>query len=955
MTARQGFLQLAPGRAGVLLLMLAAGFSMGDSCTPPPTPVPGTGSALFESPQVNPVALSGDGTRLYVANTTSGTVSVVDVSSPSAPVQLAQVQVGVDPVGIAVRPKVNPGDAAEDELIFVTNHISDSISVISGNKLHVVQTIQALDANGVTTTDEPVGVAFASPLRAFVTLDQPNQVLVLDLDAAGTATIHATRLNITSQAPRAIAVANNRLYVAASESGNESEFPTCAPSDARGLNLASSTDQGCEFKLNAQFFAMFALSPNVGGRVIHDTDVPDRDLFVFNATTLALVGSAIENVSTLLYGLAVGNGGNRVYVTSTDARNNQNGLAALGNRMFVNRLSFLDCVGSCASYTAPTHVDLDVSAPGALTFPTPYGIAASTDGATLVATAAGSDGASGFPGLYTLNAAGQVVGSLVTGAIPQGVALRSHPTTGAAQTAYVLNTVGSTLSIVDVSLPASPQLLSTLPVGSDPTPTAVKNGRIAFNSARGSTSGTFSCESCHPAGNTDQLLWTINTVAAPGGTDPNGAHPEPRTTMPVRGLRDTIPLHWDGTLADPIGGTFVPGDSAPDCNLAVDGEFGCIRRMVDASLSGVMCSQPACGVGASGLPGALTSQQRDDLAVFLGAVSFPPSPKRRPTDALSSTALQGVRDFFTNDDGGGLVGLTCADNAAGCHSLPLGVISNSATVGGFDAPSMRGMWDRYMVFSNGIFSSQEGLVFAQGLLPGETIWVPAQGMTERGNFLATFPAGFTPAYNVPGTRIWDFLSEMSVGLPALLGRQVQVTPANATAPATAAAMNELETAATNGKITAVLRDLLIGELRFKPETGRWTSALSGATYTGQALRSYIAGGTETLTITARLPENVQAGGPRQPLLSPQLPDPGTPNIPRPAAGSTATLVLAHAYVESAGKVLVDGAPCAGCSFTLPSTGVISLVVSPVPPAGAHVVQVLNPNGLASNEMPIISQ
>jgi len=66
-------------------------------------------------------------------------------------------------------------------------------------------------------------------------------------------------------------------------------------------------------------------------------------------------------------------------------------------------------------------------------------------------------------------------------------------------------------------------------------------------------------------------------------------------------------------------------------------------------------------------------------------------------------------------------------------------------------------------------------------------------------------------------------------------------------------------------------------------------------------------------------------------------------------------VLAHAYVESAGKVLVDGAPCAGCSFTLPSTGVISLVVSPVPPPGAHVVQVLNPNGLASNEMPIISQ
>jgi hypothetical protein len=228
-------------------------------------------------------------------------------------------------------------------------------------------------------------------------------------------------------------------------------------------------------------------------------------------------------------------------------------------------------------------------------------------------------------------------------------------------------------------------------------------------------------------------------------------------------------------------------------------------------------------------------------------------------------------------------------------------------------------------------------------------------MTERGSFLATFPAGFTPAYNVPGTRIWDFINEMSVGLPALLGRQVQVTPANATAAATVSAMNELETAAANGKITAVLRDLLLGELRFKPATGLWTSATSGAAYSGQQLRDYVAAGTETVTITARLPENVQAGGPRQPLLSPQLPDPGTPNIPRPTAGTTATLVLAHSYVDSAGKVLVDGAPCAGCSFTLPSAGVISLVVSPVPAAGVHVVQVLNPNGLASNEMPIISQ
>ena len=29
---------------------------------------------------------------------------------------------------------------------------------------------------------------------------------------------------------------------------------------------------------------------------------------------------------------------------------------------------------------------------------------------------------------------------------------------------------------------------------------------------------------------------------------------EARTTMPVRGLKNTLPLHWDGTLGDPFNG-----------------------------------------------------------------------------------------------------------------------------------------------------------------------------------------------------------------------------------------------------------------------------------------------------------------------------------------------------------------------------------------------------------------
>jgi YVTN family beta-propeller protein len=683
--------------------MALAGGSLGvDACQQ--ARLPASGAALFTSPQTRPLALSADGTLLYVANTTAGSVSMLDVSKPAAPLEIAEIKVGLDPVGIAVRPKASPDD---DEYVYVTNHVSDSISVISRAAADVVQTLQGIDpATGVTTTDEPVGIAFAGPSRAFVSLDHPNEVLVIDVDAAGRATIRPERLAITAQAPRALAVSDGRLYVAAFESGNQTEFPSCEALDPRGLAEGDASDEGCQFPLRlldgirdlttfeidvGVIIEFAANSPNLGGRVIRDRDVPDRDLFVFDARTLAPI-DVVPGVGTLLYDVGAGSGG-RVYVTNTEARNHLDGLAALDNRMFDNRLALLEC--SAAGCASPTQIDLE-GASNALgvTVPTPYGLAVSADGATLVVSVAGSDGeptsAPGtppgqarIPGLVTLDADGNVLGAVPTGAIPQGVVLASNAA-GAASTAYVLNTVESSVSVVDVSTPSAPRVIATLPVGSDPTPPLVRRGRIAFSSARASTSGTFSCESCHPNGNTDQLLWTINSVNGPDeGPDPDGEHPEPRTTMPIRGLRDTLPLHWDGTLGDPFGGpngADKAADLPPSCDL--DDEQSCFRHLVDASLRGVMCAQDAgCPTGVASdvfgvlLPGALDDADRDAMAVFLSSVSYPPSPKRRPSDVLSGQANLGVQDFFTDEDGLGLGGgngignavgfapITCADNS----------------------------------------------------------------------------------------------------------------------------------------------------------------------------------------------------------------------------------------------------------------------------------------------------
>ena len=1035
----------------IALVPLAALSLLAFQCQPPS--LPRSGAQLYLSPQVDPMALSNDGTRLYVANTTSGTLSVLDLTNPLAPTRLAEVKVGHDPTSVAVLPGLVDGD----ELVFVVNHISDSISVVSRNKLAIVQTIQELDANGVTLTDEPVSIEFASASRAFVTLDQPNQVLVLDIDAQGRATINPTRLAITAQAPRALSVSGGKLFVAPFESGNQTEFPTCFPDDPRGLGIHEDdsirSDEGCE--LTAQLigginpttlqlqlgtiFQFAAQDPNIGGRVIRDTDLPDRDLFVFDAQTLALE-QTVDTLGTMLTGLAaheVPVAGplpvSRLWMVHTEARNELDGLGALDNHLFENRVAVIDCVGSTCTPTAT--VDLDASAAAAglgQTVPNPWGVAVSGDGNTVVVTAAAADGDPGdgrppMHGLFTLDRDGNVQGSALVGALPEGVVVKSGAG-GAAQVAYVLNTADSSVSVVDLADPQHPATVgSAIVVGHDPTPAQIRLGRIAFHTARGSTTKTFACGSCHPNGNIDQLQWTINSVNSPDdGIDAGGQFAEPRTTMPIRGLRDTLPLHWEGVLSDPIPGVNPQAaafDTAPDCDISAVGEIGCVRHLVDAALAGPNCQHNTpngCEVGegqagpdGANLPGALTETERNAMAAFQLAVAFPPPPARRPTDKLSPFANKGVSDFFTNEDGEGVntgVGQalnfapsTCADNPMGCHSLPLTAGTNSNVVGGFDAPSARGMWDRSTLFSNGIFSSQEVLQGAQdcadgyepaprtfdvnlgsGVIPVtisgdpcnlrspeielflfplaqlpfptyETIWDPAVGMTERGSFVATFEGLFALVYGVRGDAIWQFQLEFGTGLPGLTGRQVSIDPANPDDPDTLAQLDLIERYAAEGRVTAVAEGYHLGEMRFVPALHAW-QAPSGWAQSTDELREWATQMGSAITVTADLPENMSIGGAdRQPLLDV---DPDrraaevtgdAPSLPRPLENAAATFRLGAQYVDPAASVLVDGDLCEDCSFTpttTPSVGApaIDMTIDPGLGHGVHVVQVQNPNG-----------
>ena len=74
----------------------------------------------FEAPQIHPLALTPDGTRLLAVNTPNATLSVFQLVSGS-PVLTAEIPVGLEPVSVAAR---NNREA------WVVNWLSDSVSIV---------------------------------------------------------------------------------------------------------------------------------------------------------------------------------------------------------------------------------------------------------------------------------------------------------------------------------------------------------------------------------------------------------------------------------------------------------------------------------------------------------------------------------------------------------------------------------------------------------------------------------------------------------------------------------------------------------------------------------------------------------------------------------------------------------------------------------------------------------
>lgn len=877
------------------------------------------GHPTFVSPHASPITINGD--HVFVANTPSDTVDVIHSETREI---IARVNVGIDPVGIAVRP-----DGKE---VWVSNHVSDSVSVIdtdpaSPTYLHVIATVQQFDPETKATRfDEPVGIAFANNEKAYVALSSENEIAVVNVATRKV----ENRLTITAQDPRAIRVRGDRLYVIPFESNNQTQ-----------LSGGTGEIDGDLVTFNAHEHSIAnnnVLSLGHVVDIVKHPEVPDRDLYVFDTKTDDLV-EVVDTLGTLLYGLTVDSSG-RVFIAQTDARNEVNGragtkkhgLAELENRAFLNQITSIGFEGD--SSEAPEFIDLEPLPPkhpeSGMALATPFAIEISGDDSTLVVSASGSDK------LFTIDvASGEVLGRVDVGAVPRGIAVENAEN-GKAALAWVLNAVANTVSLVDLSDSARPKLMDTIALA-DPTHPEVKRGRIAFNTASASTTGTFSCASCHPDGHTDQLLWVLKTPIVTGGDQIM-----PRSTMPIRGLRDTAPFHWDGIPGDPYGGNNsanIHGSDEP--NSSIDDPVSTTRHLIDGGLVSTMSTVGDETVNDEGKAGALSAAERDDMATFLLSVPYPPAQRRAYTNVVSNKAEQGFKLFHIDGD----LDEKPRPNVCGnCHRMPFLVSTNTPGTG-MDAPTWRGAYDRWLILPQGRLNIIDFDFYrnvAERGVPERNVWQFSWAGRRR----------FDP--------VWDMVLEGSTGFSGSFARQVTLNQASANEELTADLLDALEMSAREGAIVFDGKGVLIDKLAFAPIELQFDAEFQGGTYihkngdresfTRDELVSLAADGRFIGTFSAHHGDRADVDHPQPAIwtLGPIEQQSGRQEFPM-LYDSNQSMAISGRHIADDAYVIVDGRRVPGVVEIEAADELIQIHLQALPAVGMHLLQLQNPDGMFSND------
>jgi DNA-binding beta-propeller fold protein YncE len=511
----------------------------------------------FESGQVRPLAISTDRTKLFAVNTPDNTLEIFSITSEGLALR-ARVPVGLEPVAVAAR---------NDHEVWVVNHLSDSVSVVSlTGTPRVTRTL--------LVGDEPRDIVFAGfRARAFITTahrgQQRTDPSIASVPGAGDSQLTtpgigradvwvfdpadlgaafggrpARIMSFFTDTPRALAVSPDKrtVYVAGFKTGNQTTtIPEGMLCDGFDPNTPCTSEDGSispggnpgpatNFEgIQAPKVGLIVKFNNstqqwedeLGRNWNHAVRfrLPDRDVFAVNANTLAQT-AAFSHVGTTLFNMVTNPATGKLYVSNTEAFNNARfeGPGVFGGSTVQGHLAETRITVISDDMVAPRHLNKHIDYTKLAGNPgfdpttknhslsTPLGMAVTRDGRTLYLAAFGSSR----------------IGVLDTAALendtfdPRSISADYIPVSGGGPSGvvldeargrlYVMTRFDNSVKVIDL---ASKQEIagSTMP---NPEPASVVAGRpLLYDATLFSGNGEASCASCHIFGDMDDLAWDL--------------------------------------------------------------------------------------------------------------------------------------------------------------------------------------------------------------------------------------------------------------------------------------------------------------------------------------------------------------------------------------------------------------------------------------------------------------